>query len=396
MKQLADWLVASLFPGSAAMFRLGSKFVLAKYREENPNALLEQLDRRTFLFKLGGATATVTILGSVLGAIAGNRRQEVRTAVNIKWSDRHRLPNADSPVKPVVGTRPEFTPLGKHYRIDIDTIPPAVSENTWRLEIGGLVEQPGKMTLDQIRSYPPMHQFITLECISNTIGGDLISTTRWTGASLQRILPDLKLRAGATHLKINSVDGFFEIVALEKIKNDERVMFCYAWDGVPLPKEHGFPLRIYVPDVYGMKQPKWIESIEAIDHWEPGYWVERNWSREARIRITSVIDTIAVQQETTDAHEQTVVPIGGIAFAGARGISKVEVRMDNGAWREAELRTPLSEKTWVLWRCDCPAQTGEHRFTVRCYDGNGMMQVVEPSPSYPDGATGLDSKSATL
>jgi DMSO/TMAO reductase YedYZ molybdopterin-dependent catalytic subunit len=361
---------------------------------EDGDGSVKRVDRRTFLLRLGGATAAITVVGSVLGAIARNRRQEGQTAV--KWSARHALPNAGAPVKPVAGTRPEFTPLEKHYRIDIDTIPPAIDENSWRLKFNGLVEQPQKMTLGQIRDYAPIHQFITLECISNPVAGDLISTTRWTGTSMQRMLPDLKLKPGATHLKIKSADGFFETVALEKIKHDERVMLCYAWDGVPLPTKHGFPLRIYVPDVYGMKQPKWIESIEGIDHWEPGYWVERGWSREAQINITSVIDTIAIQEKTTDARGRNVVPIGGIAFAGARGISKVEVRMDDGQWHEAELRTPLSEKTWVVWRCDCPAQTGEHRFTVRCYDGNGKMQVVEPSPSYPDGATGLYSKSATL
>ena len=112
--------------------------------------------------------------------------------------------------------------------------------------------------------------------------------------SLQRLLPDLHLKPGATHLKIRSADEFYEIVALEVIRSDPRVMLTYAWDGVPLHVDHGFPLRIYIPDHYGMKQPKWIESIEVMDHWEPGYWVTRGWSKEARMRATSVIDTVAV------------------------------------------------------------------------------------------------------
>jgi DMSO/TMAO reductase YedYZ molybdopterin-dependent catalytic subunit len=129
-----------------------------------------------------------------------------------------------------------------------------------------------------------MHQFVTLSCISNPVGGDLTGTTRWTGVSLQRLLPDLRLAPNATHLKIRSADGFYEIVPLEVITSDKRVMLTYAWDGVPLPREHGFPLRIYLPGLYGMKQPKWIESIEATDHWEPGYWVVRGWDKVARMK----------------------------------------------------------------------------------------------------------------
>ena len=355
---------------------------------------IERIGRRRFLLRLGGATAAVTVFGGLVGAMVGKRSGA--TAAGEKWSAGHALPNADASVKPVPGTRPELTPLEQHYRIDINTMAPVIDENSWRLKIGGLVEEPRQMTLEQIRAYEPMHQFITLECISNPIPGDLISTTRWTGASMQKILPDLGLKPAATHLRITSADGFFEVVALATIKNDPRVMVCYAWDGVPLPIQHGFPLRIYVPDVYGMKQPKWIDSIEATDHWEPGYWVRRGWSAQAQMDTTSIIDTIAVDEKMISANGQTLVPIGGIAFAGARGISRVEVQIDDGEWREARLRTPLSGKTWVIWRYEMPFQPGEHVLTVRCYDGNGAMQVVEPAPPHPDGATGLHRRSATL
>jgi DMSO/TMAO reductase YedYZ molybdopterin-dependent catalytic subunit len=193
----------------------------------------------------------------------------------MRWSTTHLLPNASAAVKPAPGTRPEFTPLERHYRIDINTIPPAVDGQQWRLKIDGLVEKPLALALQDLRRYPPSNQFITLSCISNPVGGDLIGTTRWTGLSLQRLLPDLQLKPGATHLKIRSADQFFEIVALDAIKADERIMLAYEWDGVPLTREHGFPLRIYIPDIHGMKQPKWIESIEVIDHWEPGYGCAR-------------------------------------------------------------------------------------------------------------------------
>jgi hypothetical protein len=117
-------------------------------------------------------------------------------------------------------------------------------------------------------------------------------------------------------------------------------MLTYAWDGLPLPEKHGFPLRVYIPDRYGMKQPKWIESIEVTDHWEPGYWVVRGWDREARMKATSVIDTIATNMMIAQPSQEMRLPIGGIAHAGVRGISKVELRVDNGEWMPAELRTP--------------------------------------------------------
>src|SRR6476659_1410199 len=202
----------------------------------------------------------------------------------------HPLPNADASVKPVPGTRPEFTPLERHYRIDIDTIPPVVNPQRWRLNVDGLVEKPLTLTLDELQRFEPMHQFITLSCISNPVGGDLIGTTRWTGVSLQRLLPELGLLPEATHLRIDAADGFFEYVSLETLRSDERCQLCYAWDGLPLTREHGFPLRIYLPDRFGMKQPKWITSLRAVSNWEPGYWVERGWSREALMKATSVID----------------------------------------------------------------------------------------------------------
>jgi hypothetical protein len=239
-----------------------------------------------------------------------------------------------------------------------------------------------------------MHQFITLSCISNFVGGDLIGTTRWTGVSLKPLLTDMRLRGNATHLKIRSADGFYEVVALDTIHDDDRVMLAYAWDGLPLAAEHGFPLRIYIPDRYGMKQPKWIESIEAIDHWEPGYWVARGWDREARMKATSAIDTIHSNMMIGVPNAQMRVPIGGFAHAGVRGISKVEIRVDGHPWQQAELRTPISGQTWVIWRYDWPIEKGKHTFTVRCFEGDGKPQIESEAPPDPSGATGLNMRTA--
>jgi DMSO/TMAO reductase YedYZ molybdopterin-dependent catalytic subunit len=390
------WILGAFLVWGAVLGRSAQRLIdFAQARE----AAVARIDRRRFLVRLGGTTAAITVAGAVVGELAEERRREAVVRAGgepVLWSATNALPNANAAVEPAPGTRPELTPLERHYRIDINTIPPKVDEQGWRLQIAGLVETPVAFTLQDLQRYEPMHQFVTLSCISNPVGGDLIGTTRWTGVSLQRLLPDLKLAPSATHLKMRSADRFFEVISLDAIKADPRIMLTYSWDGVPLKREHGYPLRIYIPDVYGMKQPKWIESIEATDHWEPGYWVHRGWNKVAQMHATSVIDTVAVDMTIVGADRNKLVPIGGIAHAGARGISKVEVQMDDGPWEEAVLRAPLSPLTWVIWKYNWPYHSGKHTFTVRCYEGNGSPQIVPPSPPEPNGATGLHSKGMTL
>jgi DMSO/TMAO reductase YedYZ molybdopterin-dependent catalytic subunit len=396
----AVWVLGAFLVWGAVLGQAEQRLIgIEKTTGAAADAAVRRIDRRRFLVQLGGTAAVITVAGAVVGELGEARRREAVMMSNgepMRWSATHPLPNANAAVQPAPGTRPEFTPLERHYRIDINTTPPKIDERRWRLKVSGLVEKPLALTLEELQSYEPMHQFITLSCISNPVAGDLIGTQRWTGVSLQRLLPDLRLKPGATHLKVRSADQFYEVVSLDAIKGDPRIMLTYAWDGVPLSREHGFPLRICIPDTHGMKQPKWIECIEAIDHWEAGYWVERGWNKVAQMHATSVIDTVAVDMTMIDADHRKLVPIGGIAHAGARGVSKVEVQVDAGPWERAELRTPLSQLTWVIWRYDWPYQSGRHTFTVRCYEGNGTPQIATPSPPEPNGATGLDIKSMML
>lgn len=145
-----------------------------------------------------------------------------------------------------------------------------------------------------------------------------------------------------------------------------------------------------------MKQPKWLQSIEAVDRWEPGYWVRRGWDKDARMKATSIIDTVSVDMMLSEADSKSLIPVGGIAHAGARGISRVEVRVDDGPWQVARLRDPLSELTWVVWRYDWPFQPGSHTFTVRCYDGSGAPQIESAAPPHPSGASALHEKRVML
>ena len=362
-----------------------------------------RLDRRRFLVQLGAGTAVVTVAGAGLGTVLANaeaRRREAAAldemAHEAEPGSGSPFPNANDPVVPVPGTRPEYTPIKDHYRVFLQTEPTYIEGASWVLPIMGMVDNPLMLSVDDFRTrWESFDQYVTLRCISGRIGTGLISTTQWTGVSVQDVLADLGVQDGARYLHITCGDGFYETVDLDLIRSDRRIMFCYAWDGNALPQEHGFPLRIWIPDVYGMKQPKWITGIEVTDEYRDGYWVERNWDKVARVKTVSVIDTVAVDHIVEDG-DRRLVPVGGMAYSGARGISRVQVRVDGGEWQDAALRSPLSGTTWVLWRFEWPFTEGDHLFEVRCAGGDGTPQIEEATDNRPDGATGIHSEEASL
>ncbi|MCH8337730.1 MAG: molybdopterin-dependent oxidoreductase [Chloroflexi bacterium] len=359
----------------------------------DPNS---SLSRRDFVTLLGGSVATISV-GSWVGASLFGKGAPP-APVQVEILDTSAL--VDSPTAEALaaridvapGTRLEITPNADFYRIDISTRRPRLAAETWRLELTGVVDRPLSLTLDEIRAMPSLSYHHTLSCISNRVGGDLISTTRWTGVLVRDVLETAGMRTTAEELFIEAADGFYESVSMSDLMGD-RTIFAYEMNGAPLPVDHGFPLRIIIPNRYGMKQPKWIVNMELLDREGRGYWVERGWSEEAYVRMTSVIDTVAT--DAADEEMQTV-PVGGIAHAGANGISRVEVQVDEGQWVEAELRAPaLGPLTWLQWRYDWPRESGRHRFKVRAYDGSGKPQVIESNPVRPDGATGIHEVSAT-
>ncbi len=294
---------------------------------------------------------------------------------------------------PVTGTRPELTPTKDYYRIDINTRPSQVDIESWRLIVSGKISAPTEMTIDDIRALPSQTQILTMQCISNNVGGDLTSSTRWTGVKFKDLMDSLGMDPSAAGALIKGVDGFYEYVVMEDIL-DDRTLLVYDMNGAPLPQKHGFPLRVYIPNRYGMKQPKWIESIEITENWVEGYWVERGWSKEAFTHTVSVVDAVVVDP---DGGENGIARAGGIAWASARGISKVEVKIDSGSWQEAELISPpLSPLTWVLWRIAWDYTPGRYQISVRAYDGQGQLQRSEKRSPRPDGATGLHTISVNI
>ncbi|HSB02909.1 MAG TPA: molybdopterin-dependent oxidoreductase, partial [Anaerolineales bacterium] len=362
------------------------------------------VSRRQFLYLIGAGSFTVLV--TALGISLSSGEDELPQAGQgldadeMVGANNTSGPAASPPQRdlaarfgPVTGTRPELTSNGDFYRIDINTRPPQVDGEAWRLELGGLVLSPLSLSVEELRSRPAVSQVITLSCISNEVGGDLIGTSLWTGLRLKDLLEEAGLRRGAQEVYIEAADGFYESVPIAEAM-DDRTLLVYAMNGEPLPVEHGFPLRVYIPNHYGMKQPKWITRLEVIDHEGKGYWVDRGWSKEAVVKTTSVVDNVA----TGDVDPlSNLVPVGGIAYAGARGISKVEMQVDDGPWEEAELRTPpLGPLTWVQWRYEWLAEEGQHNFRVRAYDGTGALQEIESNAPHPNGATGIHSRMAEI
>jgi DMSO/TMAO reductase YedYZ molybdopterin-dependent catalytic subunit len=376
-----------------------------------PTAESQQLGRREFLVRVGGATATLTVVGTGLGLALGG--DGATTTVDggdveslsagagsggdaVELADGA-LPNANAVVQPAPGMRPEYTPVAEHYRIDIATRPIEIDLATWTLPFSGLIAEPREFTMDELRdNFEPVSQFVTMQCISNRLGGNLISTTKWTGVPVRDVLNELELEEDAAWLLIEGGDNFFEYVSIDMIMNDPNITFTYDFDDQPLPQRNGFPLRIYIPDRYGMKQPKWINNIIVTDSDERGYWVRRGWSADAIMQTTSIVDTVATDDIYEDENAKLRVPIGGFAVAGVRGISKVEIQINEGEWTEAQLRDPISDRTWVFWRYDWAFEEGEHNFAVRCYDGDGDLQPTNEQGVRPDGATGIHTASATL
>lgn len=368
-------------------------------------ASAQALDRRSFLVTLGGSAAAITVVGAGLAELLKTDDPVETTASNgstpatgetvasaptaLKDGSGKPLPNASDPLQPAPGTRLEYTPVQDHYRIDIlSSSLPQFDEATFKLPIIGQVANEVAWSMDEIRAMPSRSDFITMSCISNRVGGSLISTTKWTGVSMQYILDQVKPGPSARALRITGADSFDEYVDLDLIRQDERIMLAYAFDDKPLPQRNGYPLRIHIPNHYGMKQTKWISKIEVVDELGEGYWVRRGWSRDAIVRATSVIDTVA----TSAIYEKDgmkYVPIGGIAWAGARGIKEVQVRVDSGDWQAAQLRSAMSDRTWNLWRFDWPYSEGSHTFEVRCIETDGTPQIEQIADVRPDGATGI-------
>ena len=303
---------------------------------------------------------------------------------NVSVAPRPTPAAGDAAFAGIPGLPLEITPLDSFYVVDEEIIDPDVDPERWSLEIGGLVDRPYRISYEELLSLSAVERYVTLECISNPVGGDLMSTARWTGVPLADLLGRAGVRDGAVEVVSTAIGGYSDSIPVDEAMASSPLV-AVGMNGHVLPREHGFPARLLVPGLYGMKQPKWLERIEVVDRPYTGYWESRGWSKAAVVKTMSRIDT------ATGVGGGSYV-VAGVAFAGDRGISGVEVSTDGGtSWREAELKTALSNETWRLWRYELasPPAAGV-RVLVRATDGDGRVQIQAASPPHPSGATGYD------
>jgi DMSO/TMAO reductase YedYZ molybdopterin-dependent catalytic subunit/type IV secretory pathway VirB2 component (pilin) len=280
----------------------------------------------------------------------------------------------------------EITPNADFYQVSKNAFDPQVDPGGWKLEVAGMVENPVELTYDEIRALPFVEQYATLACISNEVGGDLIGTALWRGVKLKDILERAGLKTGIVDIVLRARDDYSDSIPIARAMADGTLL-VYEMNGEPLTPEHGSPLRLLVPGIYGMKNVKWITKLEAVDFDFRGYWQRRGWDDRAEYKTMSRIDA-------PDSQVKSEASIAGIAFAGDRGISKVEVSTDGGStWEQAEIKPALSAYTWALWQKRwTPVGPGKHKLLVRATDGLGQTQTSQYAPPAPSGSSGYDSK----
>lgn len=284
-----------------------------------------------------------------------------------------------------------LTPNGYFYVVSKNAVDPVVNAGQWQLEVTGLVRQPKRWSYSQVRSLESETRAVTMECISNGVGGHLMSTAAWQGVTLKTLLDaaDGALPA-ASHVLFTSVDGYNSCLPLADLLQ-ARTLLAYDMNGVALPHRHGFPLRAVVPGRYGEQSAKWVTRIELLDYNFQGFYQSQGWSA-AQLETTSRIDT------PRRSAPLGPVTVGGIAFAGIRGVAKVEVSADGGvSWNVATLTPPLSDQSWVFWRWLWrPAGAGVYTLVVRATDGTGATQTATDRGTVPDGATGWQRVQVTV
>ncbi len=290
----------------------------------------------------------------------------------------------------------EVTDNRVFYRIDIDPIPPQLNFDQWKLNLHGKVNNTLTLDKNSLLQLPTVDEYATLECVSNTIypPGGLISTAKWTGVPLAALLKQAGLQTNSKYVVFTCADGYTVGIPVERAL-EPSALLAYMMNDVMLPTEHGFPLRAILPGYYYgyMAAAKWITEIEVTDQVYLGYWQQRGWTNDARIKTTSII-----YYPTPNMQVNGATPIAGVAFAGGRGISKVDVSTDGGSsWNTAELKPPKSPYSWVLWAFNwTPTTKGNTTIIIRATDGSGQLQDPTVTPTFPDGASGYSKVQVTV
>jgi DMSO/TMAO reductase YedYZ molybdopterin-dependent catalytic subunit len=331
------------------------------------------VSRRLFLENLGLAAAAVVVGTAVLRGFGDLAKQYLaRTPTG-------RVGPSGSLSAPIT-SNDGFYVVSKNVLGD-----PDLDTGSWRLEVTGatrlLLDHGSLLRLKDARQYQ------TLECISNEVGGDLISTALWDGVQVRTLLDRAGVRRGDRHVLFRAADGYSDSLPLD-VARDPTTIVALLMNGSVLPKAHGFPARLLIPGRYGMKNVKWLTTIELASDDHDGYWEQRGWSKDAQVKTMARFDTPSIDRR----HAERPIQLGGIAYGGRRGISRVEVDIQSdaqGHWVAARLSPPLSPFTWVIWSMEWdPVRKGRHRLRVRAVDGAGGLQQGHSEPPLPTGAAG--------
>ncbi|OCG74607.1 molybdopterin-dependent oxidoreductase [Microbacterium sediminis] len=344
------------------------------------------LTRRGFLV----ASVAAAVVGAAAAGFSTVRQATVRSIQAIR--DAVTLPNAarTATIPPtaelgVPGLASVVTPNADFYRIDTALVVPEIDPAQWRLRIHGLVEQEIVLGWDELLALPMRESAITLACVSNYVGGDLVGNAVWLGHPIRELLARARPRAGADMVLSTSQDGFTAGTPLEALTDDRDALLAIGMNGEPLPLEHGFPVRMVVPGLYGyVSATKWVVDLEVTRFDRArAYWTGRGWSERGPIKLQSRIDV--PRQGDVAAGP---LRVAGVAWHPHTGVAAVQVQVDDGPWREADLARAISDDTWVQWTVTVDARPGEHTIRCRAVSADGEVQTAATAPPAPDGATG--------
>jgi len=388
---LLDPLVGPIPALASAVVSVGAGIGMLRWLLRGlPSEAAEMPDwsRRRFIGTSLGV-AGVAVAGGVLGRWVG---EQTRVAAPVNE------PPIPAPVSPIPelaagtdlaipGVAPIVTPNPEFYRIDTALLTPRLDTATWRLTVTGMVDRSLTFTYDDLLALPLFQQYVTIACVSNEVGGDLVGNALWTGARLREVLDAAGVQPGATQVVGRSFDGWTAGFPTEWVMTDAReALIAVGMNGKPLPAEHGFPARLIVPGLFGyVSATKWLTEIE-LTTWDAfdAYWVPLGWAKEGPILTQSRID-VPRAGASVGAGE---VAVAGVAWAPDRGVTGVEVQVDDGAWNPAILSVAISDATWVQWHYPWSASPGSHLIRVRATDGTGAVQESRVTEPAPDGARG--------
>lgn len=396
---------ADLFPlllGTAAglwalRFLSSTESNAAEPAEGKPASQAAAPNRRVFLIRsatLAGVAVVAGLAGSALTATR-NTARAFREALKLPAPKVRAAALPAGVQAPVDGVTPFITPNEDFYRIDTALIVPQLDPESWALRVHGMVEEEFSITFDELLKSELIESHVTLTCVSNVVGGNLAGNAKWLGFPLREVLARAKPKDGADMVLSTSSDGFSASTPLPILQDDRDAMLAIGMNGEPLPLEHGFPVRMVVPGLYGyVSATKWVVDLEVTTFAEKaGYWTSRGWSSHGPIKTASRVEVPRAFARIPAGK----VSIGGSAWAQSKGISKVEIQLDDGAWQLAELAAEASVDTWRQWSYiwnDAPA--GTHQVRVRAYDTAGELQIEDQAPPAPDGSTGWHSINFTV